>query len=85
LTLQLLHEALDGYRQFAGDAAGRCFPLLERSRRYGYWDWLFRLRCDCDYDRRANRVGDAVQSLNRLHLHLLRAKREKAPLAKIHS
>ena len=85
LTLQLPHVVLDGCRQFADDAAGRRFPLLGRCLRYGYWDWWFQLRYECGYGRLANRVDDAVLSLNRLHSNPMRAKREKAPLAKIHS
>jgi hypothetical protein len=76
---------LDEYRQFADDAAGRRFPLLKRCLRCGYWDWKFQLRYECGYGRLANRVDDAVLSLNRLHSNPMRAKREKAPLAKIHS
>jgi hypothetical protein len=79
------HEVLGGCRQFADDAVSRYFPHRACLRLVRCFGSLHQMRCDCDCARPVNHGDGAVLKLNCLHLRLLKAKKERVPLAKIHS
>jgi hypothetical protein len=79
------HEVLGEYHLFADDAVGQRFPFRARLHLERCSGSLHQRHCDCDYDHPVNHGDGAVLKLSCLHLRLLKAKRERAPLAKIHS